>query len=502
MVDWIILAAISLVSASLAVQWLLPRRRQRGDNFGLSAPASLFDAVFLFDGHRLISHSDMALEGFESVRDWSDLRRLLQRDFPTFPETPDRIRREGNLVIPAIDCTVERDVLCEWIDGIVRVQLRDSSECPATVLRDPNDPSRLAMEQAPYPVWLLDHHSNVRWCNAAYVSLVRKVRGQDTDLTAPLFPSADDDTRLSAKTRVSILSEGSDNKLWFDLTLVDHPEGHLCYAVDINAIVAAETAQRKFVQTMTKTFAQLSIGLAIFDRNRQLALFNPALIDLTTLPPDFLSCRPSLSSFFDRMRDQHMMPEPKNYRSWRSQMNDLLEAAEDGNYQETWSLPSGSVYSVSGRPHPDGAVAFLFEDITAEITLTRRFRSEMDLMQSVLDKLADAIAVFGDDGTLAITNTAYQKLWGDSGETGFEPDSVLEVTRAWQEHCAATPILGEIRDFVETRDNRVEWYGDIQMRNGVPLRCTVSPMQNGATIICFATDVGAGVRQEIRQISA
>ena len=46
MVDWIILAAISLVSASLAVQWLLPRRRQRGDNFGLSSPASLFDAVF------------------------------------------------------------------------------------------------------------------------------------------------------------------------------------------------------------------------------------------------------------------------------------------------------------------------------------------------------------------------------------------------------------------------------------------------------------------------
>ncbi|MBO9446090.1 PAS-domain containing protein [Ruegeria sp. R14_0] len=502
MIDWIFLAIISLVSASLAVQWLLPRRRQGGDNFGLSSPASLFDAVFLFDGDKLISHSDIALEGFEQVRDWADLRRLLQRDFPTFPETPDRIRREGNMVIPAIDCTVERDVMCEWIDGIVRVQLRNQSECPSATHRAPNDPNRLAMEKAPYPVWLLDHQGNVRWCNAAYVSLVRKVRGQDTDLTAPLFPVPDDDQRLSAKTRVSISSTFSDNKLWFDLTLVDHPEGHLSYAVDINAIVEAEMAQRKFVQTMTKTFAQLSIGLAIFDRNRQLALFNPALIDLTTLPPDFLSCRPSLSSFFDRLRDQHMMPEPKNYRSWRKQMNDLLEAAEDGNYQETWSLPSGSVYSVSGRPHPDGAVAFLFEDITAEITLTRRFRSEMDLMQSILDKLADAVAVFSDDGTLAFTNYAYQKLWGDTGDAGFEADTVLDVTKAWQEHCTATPILGEIRDFVEMRENRAEWSAVIYLRNGTPLNCIVCPMQNGATIVRFNMDPPETMRQEVQQISA
>ncbi len=501
MVEWIILAAISLVSGSLAVQWLLPRRRLTGDNFGLSAPATLFNAVFLFDGSRLISHSDIALEGFETVRDWADLCRLLQRDFPTFPETPDHVRRAGTLVIPAIDCTIERDVLCEWIDGIVRVQLRDSIDRPNPTQRNAQDPIRLAMEQAPYPVWLLDHQSNVRWCNAAYVSLVRKVRGQDADLTAPLFSDAGRDMRLGAKTRISISSVESENKLWFDLTVVEHPEGHLCYAVDINAIVAAETTQRKFVQTMTKTFAQLSIGLAIFDRNRQLALFNPALIDLTTLPPDFLSCRPSLSSFFDRLRDQHMMPEPKNYRSWRSQMNDLLEAAKDGNYQETWSLPSGSVYSVSGRPHPDGAVAFLFEDITAEITLTRRFRSEMDLMQSVLDKLADAIAVFGDDGTLAFTNRAYKKLWGDTGEVGFKPDSVLDMTRTWQEQCAATPIFGEIRDFVEMRDNRTDWSSDLRLRNGTNLTCIVSPMQNGATIVRF-TMVDAPKALPIQKISA
>ena len=502
MVDWIILTAISLVSAGFAIRWLSPRQLAWRDNYGLYCPGSLSNTVFLFDGIRLISHSDIALNGFETVNTWSDLRRLLQRDYPAFPETPELVRTKRNLVVSAIDCTIDREVRCEWIDGITRVELSDlTNEAPA-LRRDVNDPIRLAMDQAPYPVWLMNASNTVSWCNAAYVALVRKVGGADANLTEPLFPSTADEAQLGRKSRIFIEVENSEARLWFDLTRVARDEGQLCYAVDINAIIEAETAQRKFVQTMTKTFAQLSIGLAIFDRNRQLALFNPALIDLTTLPPDFLSCRPGLSSFFDRLRDQHMMPEPRNYRGWRRQMNDLIEAAEDGNYQETWSLPSGSVYSVSGRPHPDGAVAFLFEDITAEITLTRRFRSEMDLMQSTLDKLADAIAVFADDGTLAFTNYAYKMLWGEENEIGSGSTTVLDVTRRWQEHCTTTPVLGEIRDFVNTRENRTEWSAEFTLKKGAIMACTINPMRNGATIVRFSASDLSESPVSLKKISA
>ena len=45
----------------------------------------------------------------------------------------------------------------------------------------------------------------------------------------------------------------------------------------------------------------------------------------------------------------------------------MLSSAEDGLYQEIWSLPSNVTYKVTGRPHPDGAVAFFFEDISADV---------------------------------------------------------------------------------------------------------------------------------------
>jgi hypothetical protein len=42
----------------------------------------------------------------------------------------------------------------------------------------------------------------------------------------------------------------------------------------------------------------------------------------------------------------------------------LEEEAASGLFEETWSLPGGQTYRVIGRPHPNGALAFMFEDIS------------------------------------------------------------------------------------------------------------------------------------------
>jgi PAS domain-containing protein len=166
-------------------------------------------------------------------------------------------------------------------------------------------------------------------------------------------------------------------------------------------------------------------------------------------------------------------------------MADLLEAASEGRYQETWSLPSGSVYSVSGRPHPDGAIAFLFEDITAEITLTRQFRSELEMGQSIMDQMDDAIAVFANDGSMTFSNAAYHELWQMDPDASFAKVTIMDSSRVWQNMCAATPAWGEIRDFVAGGDGRTPWWANVQLRNGTPLVCKVSAIQNGATMVSF-----------------
>jgi len=448
------------------------------------------DCVFLFDGKELIDASATARSFVRIDRaefDWTRLYDALSANYPGFPQFPEEIRNQGGIKVPAVGQGGQGDAVCEWIDGITRVHLRGQvgqGQRPPEVTQE-LETLRLAMGQAPYPIWKVDLESTLCWSNAAYDALRKKTGKDRIDLKVPLFSSVTDKGAGNRKARGSVVIDDSDTRLWFDVSVVRQDTGYLCYAVDINAVVDAEIAQRNFVQTLAKTFAQLSIGLAIFDRNRQLALFNPSLIDLTALPADFLSARPNLLSFFDRLRDQRMMPEPKNYGSWRHQMADLVAAATDGRYQETWTLPSGAVYSVSGRPHPDGAVAFLFEDITAEITLTRRFRTDLEVNQSMLDQMDDAIAVFSENGGLCFSNQAYRKLWKVDPETSFVQMNVLDATRIWQDQCHATPLLGEVREFVGLRENRVEWGGEIQLNTGRSLSCCVFPISHGATMVMF-----------------
>lgn len=504
--EWLIVGIVCLLCAGSAVFLLSPRKAGFATGSAWltrlrrNAPGR-GPAVWLFDGDRLLDTNQAAFvtRSQDAPSDWEAFRKSILERFPGFPEAQPQLASAGRLRIPAEPQGDGGEIRIENFDGLVRIELSDGPEAQITLLRAQKygiDRHSAAVERSPYPIWRVDRDGNVLWSNPAYDRLEKAIMSETVDEAHPAVPifRIPSDYLLQGKTRRIPVSHGnSDSRQWFDVEIVPDDEGALCYAVNIDAVVDAENAQRNFVQTLAKTFAQLSIGLAIFDRNRQLALFNPALIDLTSLPAEFLSGRPNLLTFFDRLRDNNMMPEPKDYKSWRHQMAELVAAATDGRYHETWTLPSGSVYSISGRPHPDGAIAFLFEDITAEISLTRRFRSDLELGQSVFDQLDDAIAVFASDGSLALTNLAYRQMWGVDPDKSFVQMSVIDATRTWQEKCRATPLWGEIRDFVASRENRAEWRGDVQMSNGDPVMCRVTPLQNGATMVMFSHELAITV---------
>lgn len=491
-IEWLAMATICLTAALAAVTLMSPRLQQRR-----TGPKSTSEVIWIFDGTDLVDATVLArklIGDSDAPCEWRDLHRELCTGYPTFPKSPRDVEKVGSVVAPSLESAEPKEVVCEWIGGITRVHLRqrqDHTVPPPDAARVLSAASheletlRFALNNAHYPVWRVSDKGEVIWFNRAYEDLCMSVLGKKPGPDTALFSASYDIPIPTKKGRRSVTIPATGKKLWFDVTIVQHNNGTLIYGVDINAVVDAEQAQRDFVQTLAKTFAQLSTGLAIFDRDRQLVLFNPALIDLTALPAEFLSARPTLFSFFDRLRDQRMMPEPKNYGSWRDQLADLVAAATDGRYQETWSLASGSVYSVSGRPHPDGAIAFLFEDITAEITLTRRFRSDLELGQAIFDRLDDAIAVFSMEGTLTFSNAAYHALWDVDPEMCFAQTSILDSVRVWQAGCMATPVWGDIRDFVGSQENRAEWWAKVTMNSGEALVCSIHPIQSGATMINF-----------------
>lgn len=489
---------VTFVSFAIALIALVFLMRGAKPPSKFAAPT---DAEFsmLFHNKYLEHASPTALAALSSDVDliaWSDMYDQISHRFRGLPADPDTLP-EGRFFFAADVHGDESELVVEkWGDNIELHLHQDPAQTGGDAAKVRLQKAELqtlsrSSNTAPYPMWQMDTAGRLLWNNAAYAMLAQNT-GHDPQ--KPLFSEICDLTGSTAPKRASISTKDGDKTLWFDVSQTVIDGVIVAHAIDIEAVISTEVAQRNFVQTLAKTFAQLSTGLAIFDRNGRLALFNPALIDLTQLPAEFLSSRPDLLSFFDRLREKRMMPEPKNYLSWRQEISNVIAAASDGRYQETWTLETGQTYRVSGRPHPDGAVAFLIEDISAEILVTRNFRAELDLGQSLLDALPDALVMFSASGTLTLHNQAFSEMWGVDPDSSIVEFTILDAIHIWESASQNTSLWHEISRFVFGSGDRKPWSQIFKTRQGQEYRCSVFPTSGNATAVRFSLQ-NTGTRQ-------
>lgn len=494
--DWALGAVIVATSVCAAIVALLSLSATAPRRPAVAAvPHAADPPIFLFEDETLI---DATPAGHALLRalpmpgsDWERFSHHLARHFPGLDAKMSELADLGRISLDAADGAPLR-IEAEYLSGLARIVLTDLGAEGSGVIVDALsqraqdeeiDILRQTVASDPALIWRTNGAGDIIWANRAYLDRAARHLGiEAADMAWPL-PRLLDCGSDPGPRRVRMTGNAP---FWYDCHTVAAGADTLHYAVQADALVRAESALREFVQTLTKTFAHLPIGLAIFDRQRQLALFNPAVGDLTTLGPDFLSARPTLFAFLDRLREARMMPEPKDYRAWRQQMADLERAASSGQYEEIWSLPGGQTYRVTGRPHPEGAVALLFEDISAEITLGRRFRSEIERSHEIFDGLDEAVCVFSPAGAVVTANVAYARLWDHDPGLTLGGMTVVEVLRHWLERAEPNPVWSEVRDFVLDIGDRLAWSDVARLRDGRELACRIVPLSGGATMVAFS----------------
>lgn len=502
-IDWVLGFAIVMTSVLAAGGGLLMMTAMPGA--ARIDPHSIFadrgsGTSFLFDGEVMVdaTPSGRAMLSTSHNRGgaWAKLMAYLSPHFLDLEARLLRLPSEGSLTLTSNPASGDPLILqVELRGGLVRLVLVDPDRDERLPRLDPMvhrafqeelDLLRQTVTKTPALIWRERSEGEVVWANSAYLLRAGDQLPPGQDLSWPLprlFDKTASDQGISGQRQRLALPGGGG--AWFDLVGFVEGNGRLLFAMPADAAVQAEGALRDFMQTLTKTFAHLPIGLAIFDHGRQLQLFNPALLDLTGLPVDFLSMRPSLLSVLDAMRDRAMIPEPKDYRNWRRQLIEMEQAAASGLYEETWSLPGGQTYRVIGRPHPNGAIALMIEDISSETLRNRRYRADLELGQAVIDKLDEAIAVFSNSGRLVMSNAVYADLWGHDPAVAFGEGTVRSLCAHWRTQSAPSQVWAEIEEFVVNPGQRETWHAEVRLLDGRLLQCRLSPLAGGAALTSF-----------------
>jgi len=461
------------------------------------------DAVLIFRDSTLVDCSDRGRQLLAAIRDQgmqadnghtdsAALDSLLGYLAPHFPDLRAQLAKlaeSGSLQLDATDDS-GLTLKAQWRCGLAHLRLSDTSADGVLVAMDRLSYKALHQElhnlrdvtrAAPLLIWQSDEQGQILWANGAYIAALHDSGRTDQQaLTWPLpelFADHDASGRLGLQF--------SDGLRWYSYQTADAGQMTLHFATPIDAAVQSEFARREMMQMLTRTFATLPIGLALFDADRRLQVFNPVLVDLTGLDPFFLAARPDLGQMLYTLRELRMLPEPKDFGTWRDEIMKMEQAAASGSFSEEWHLDSGRIYHITATPQGDGTLAFFIQDITSEAGLMRGYKAEIETAQNILDLLPDGVAAFNLAGQAVFANAGYVQLWGSDPCTDLSDCGIEQAIRNWALRCDATVFWDQLAIFATKSDADGELTGTGTLKSGAAIALRAQRLVGGGVVVTF-----------------
>lgn len=348
--------------------------------------------------------------------------------------------------------------------------------------------------RAPFPAWRMTASGRIHWVNNAYVEAVEGKSAVDVIERQLLLeagvPLQAGEALKEAKPVSAIrgaVVKGERRAM--EVALFPVSGGAAGVAFDITRGEEARVALKRFREAHDETLNHMAEAVAIFDRAKRLIFYNNAFARLFSLEEAVLNERPAHGALMDRLREDKLLPiaATADYATWK--------AAELSHYErppgtetpdELWPLPDGRTLRVARQRHPLGGVLLIFEDMTDQLALQAQYNTLIKVQRATLDRLHEAVAVFGPDGQLQLHNAAFEKLWKLEGAeldgAGFA--AIAEACHALHPDPEAWGTL-KARITDPSPEARTAKTGEIRRSDGSVLTWLTRPLPDGATLIAW-----------------
>lgn len=172
----------------------------------------------------------------------------------------------------------------------------------------------------------------------------------------------------------------------------------------------------------------ISSPIAIFDSSKRLIVFNKAYVKLFNYDENWLNSKPTLGEILNFLNEKQFLPEDEDFPTYKRKRNDLFNNLIT-SFHEIIHQPDGKTLSVVITPYGDGGLLYVFENITYQLMLERKYNTLISVQRTTLDHLHEGVIVWGDDHKVRLVNAAFSTIINskDSIEIGQNIADCMQV---------------------------------------------------------------------------
>ncbi len=347
--------------------------------------------------------------------------------------------------------------------------------------------------RAPFPVWRLSSGQKLIWANPSYLAMV-EAKSLDEALQKQIMLS----TEMGKMAETALIERAAQSNHF--AVVIDGQRRHLeigtwpvsggltCVARDVTEQEVLRAKMERQSRAHDETLDHMADAVAIFSTSQRLIFHNKAFRELFDLDEQWLDERPEHGALLDYLRERRRIPDQADYQVWKQdELARYTQSTDADAVDALWPLPDERTLRVATLRHPLGGLLYIFKDISDQLTLQTKFNTQLRVQKATLDKLAEAVAVFGSDGGLRLHNQAFVDLWqldenslhvGEPfAEIAAKCRTLFHDERYWDEMQATiTDMSPEVRGHREA---------EIERADGTILTWVSWPLPDGASVVAW-----------------
>lgn len=350
------------------------------------------------------------------------------------------------------------------------------------------------------PVWISGPDGKLQYVNQAYAVAVD---AQDADAAVsenrPLFDAKERELIGQACSETGHFSGNlpaivAGDRRMMETVVIATPQGNAGIATDRSEIEAVRATLKHAIAGHQLTFDHLAAAVAIFDGDQRLEFHNTSFQQMWDLDARELESRPGSADLLELLRATGKLPDMPEWRKWKQGVLDTLRANE--THQDHWHLPDGRTLRVVVNPHQGGGASWVFENLTKEMELKSSYNALMRVQGETLDHLGEAVAVFGSNGRIRLTNPAFAQLWGFEDQAALAGCHIAKISDQVEKRLSNPGDWEEISIGITGMDeDRQDLSGRLELADGSVRDYRLARLPEGQSMLTLA-DVTASVNVE------